>query len=179
MILSAKPFDPVHASRRFFAWEQPPCLLCGQEQTSLLIEGPDSRADGSGLWFAVVQCPTCGLCFTSPRPTLEAIAQFYPESYEPHRAPQSASLRRRSVRNTSWSGDLRKALPWHGRGRLLDFGCGGGSFLARMARQGWSAIGLDASQRAVRRVEEQLGLRVLRGTLPHPELQPHSFDVIT
>ena len=43
-------------------------------------------------------------------------------------------------------GELRKGLPWHGQGRLLDFGCGGGSFLARMAHQGWHVTGLDMSE---------------------------------
>lgn len=180
MILSANALNPPSSSRRFFPWEEPACLLCGQYHSSLLIEGPDSRPDGSGLWFAIVQCQGCGLCFTSPRPTPDAIAQFYPESYEPHRAPARANAApRNAVRRPRWSGDLRKSLPWHGQGRLLDFGCGGGSFLARMASQGWTVTGLDASTRAVRRVEERLGLRVLRGTLPHPELRPHSFDVIT
>ena len=28
-------------------------------------------------------------------------------------------------------------LPWHGQGRLLDFGCGAGGFLQRMHCQGW------------------------------------------
>jgi SAM-dependent methyltransferase len=72
-----------------------------------------------------------------------------------------------------------KGLPWHGEGRLLDFGCGGGSFLARMHRQGWQVTGLDISTTAVQRVRGELGLRVFVGSLPHPELRPASFDVIT
>src|SRR5262249_34256030 len=73
----------------------------------------------------------------------------------------------------------RRVLPWHGNGRLLDFGCGGGSFLERMHKQGWSRVGLDTSEAAVRSIRSELGLAAPVGTLPHPELAPESFDVIT
>jgi 2-polyprenyl-3-methyl-5-hydroxy-6-metoxy-1,4-benzoquinol methylase len=70
-------------------------------------------------------------------------------------------------------------LPWHGEGRLLDFGCGGGIFLERMAEQGWRVLGLDASASTVERIRTELRLPALVGSLPHPELEPASFDVIT
>jgi 2-polyprenyl-3-methyl-5-hydroxy-6-metoxy-1,4-benzoquinol methylase len=70
-------------------------------------------------------------------------------------------------------------LPWNGTGRLLDFGCGGGSYLKRMADFGWRVTGLDVSPRVVRTVREELGFDAHLGTLPHPDLAPGSFDVIT
>lgn len=163
-----------------FEWDETACPLCAHQHTALLIEGPDCRANGTGLWFAIVQCQACGLCFTNPRPSVEAIDQFYPDSYEPHCTP-SHRVRswKRPARKFRWKGDLRKVLPWHGQRRLLDFGCGGGSFLARMFQQGWNVTGLDVSNRAVRRIRAELGLQVLRGTLPHADLRPASFDVIT
>ena len=69
-------------------------------------------------------------------------------------------------------------VPWHGQGRLLDFGCGGGKFLRRMHALGWDVAGIDFSETSVRAVREA-GLRVIQGTLPHPELPPGSFDVVT
>jgi SAM-dependent methyltransferase len=47
-----------------------------------------------------------------------------------------------------------------------------------MAEQGWQVTGLDASVGAVKTVRE-LGLKALVGTLPHPDLKPSSFDVVT
>jgi SAM-dependent methyltransferase len=130
----------------------------------------------------VVQCQDCGLCFTNPRPCPDTIGQFYPSVYRPHRTPQP---RRQSRWVTAvkryWhrTPPERKVLPWHGEGRLLDFGCGGGSFLQRMQQQGWQVTGVDACAAAVQRVRRELGLHALQGTLPHPELRPGSFDVIT
>jgi SAM-dependent methyltransferase len=161
-------------------WEEPNCLLCGGREWSWLVEAPDASAQGKGLWFAVVQCHDCGLCFTNPRPSPASMAQFYPEEayppYQRRRRPYRSWLRRWWSRHHSKDG---QGLSWHGQGRLLDFGCGGGSFLHHMGQMGWHVTGLDISATTVCRVRADLGLRVLVGSLPHPELQPESFDVIT
>jgi SAM-dependent methyltransferase len=58
-------------------------------------------------------------------------------------------------------------IVWSGDGRLLDFGCGGGAYLARMHRQGWQVTGMDVSAAAVDCVRNEL------------DLEPTSCDVIT
>ncbi|GIW80902.1 MAG: hypothetical protein KatS3mg105_2709 [Gemmatales bacterium] len=172
-------FAPVEIGSRFASelgveWEETVCLLCGCARWTHVVEAPDRAEGGSGLWFAVVRCVDCGLCFTNPRPSRQTISRFYPSHYQPHRLKS----KRGGVRLGS-SRSPRKWLKWHGQGRLLDFGCGGGSFVERMARQGWQVTGIDMSENAVRRVRDELGLPALVGTLPHPELSPESFDVVT
>jgi 2-polyprenyl-3-methyl-5-hydroxy-6-metoxy-1,4-benzoquinol methylase len=44
---------------------------------------------------------------------------------------------------------------------------------------GWKVTGLDVSPVAVERIRTHLGLHALTGSLPHPELSPGSFDVVT
>jgi len=174
--------EPVAETTDSVQWEETNCLLCGGGKWSHLLEAPDNFPGGRGLWFAVVQCLDCGLCFTNPRPSPKAMGQFYPFEYKPHRSPSTRSRRkltRRPVGFRAWLRKERQALAWQGRGRLLDFGCGGGSFLERMHRRGWQVTGLDASSAAVERVRSELGLEVFCGTLPHPALAPASFDVIT
>ncbi len=181
--MSILAHDLAAPSRPVIEWEEADCPLCAGSHWSPLLEAPDPLPGGAGLWFAVVQCHDCGLCFTNPRPSPRSIGQFYPALYRPHRPPH------RRHRRTSWRVRLlpprlrpckeRQTLPWHGEGRLLDFGCGGGSFLQRMHRQGWQVLGLDASAGAVHQVRTQLGLPALVGTLPHPELTAEGFDVIT
>jgi 2-polyprenyl-3-methyl-5-hydroxy-6-metoxy-1,4-benzoquinol methylase len=48
-----------------------------------------------------------------------------------------------------------------------------------MANLGWQVTGLDASQRVVQTIRKDLGYEAHAGTLPHPELMPGSFDVVT
>lgn len=163
-------------------WDEPPCPMCDGERRSPVLEAPDMGRGEPGLWFAVVRCDECGLQFTSPRPDPATIGQFYPETYRPHRRPK---LKKRQARWAPWAALFgrpcveRRTLPWHGAGRLLDFGCGGGSFLERMHSQGWHVTGMDNSEAAVERVRRDLGIPVFAGTLPNDDLPAGEFDVIT
>lgn len=167
-----------HALWRGIEWEEPVCLLCGGFNSEPVIEAPDPTGGKGALWFLVVRCRDCGLCFTSPRPTASHIGRFYPSDYQPHQKTHGRlSLWRRCLDRCT--GNYRKVLPLHGKGRLLDFGCGGGSYLHRMKQQGWQVTGIDASEDAVARIRAELELPAFVGTLPHPDLEPESFDVIT
>jgi len=167
-------------------WETAPCPLCGSRRWSPVLTAPDPEGTDAELVFSVVRCCRCGLCFTNPRPTLRSIGHFYPAGYGPHvQVGLSASRRRRArwwTRLPAWlrSGcPERRGFPVFGRGRLLDVGCGGGAFLHRMHLQGWRVTGLDLSAAVVARIRAELGLEALAGTLPHPQLEPGGFDLIT
>ena len=186
MILNRTAFlDEPLAHDSSVAWDDSPCPLCGSDSPALVLEAPDATpTDRDGLWFAVVRCEHCSLTYTNPRPSPSTIGRFYPADYRPHRRPRKMEQARAA--RPLWSrlfgrpcNERRGTLPWHGLGRLLDFGCGGGSFLKRMADQGWNVTGLDAAVGAVREIEEELGLRALAGSLPHPDLRPGTFDVVT
>ncbi|HEV3235475.1 MAG TPA: class I SAM-dependent methyltransferase [Gemmataceae bacterium] len=164
-------------------WEETACLLCGSPESSPLVEAPDAAPGGSGLWFAVVQCQKCGLCFTNPRPSLSSSAGFYPQVYRPHRMPESErrglSWARPFKDEFRWGKQAKSMLPRRGRNRLLDLGCGGGNFLERMHRLGWQVTGLDVSEDAVKRIRYGLALEARVGTLPCPDLPTAGFDLIT
>jgi len=165
--------------------EETDCLLCGSERCAPALEAADSE-DPAGTRYRIVRCEECGLWYTSPRPTESAMGRFYPDDYIPHQVHRRRSTR---VRPPGWwsltASRLfhrcpdRRWLEPHGEMRLLDVGCGRGEFLERMHQQGWHVAGLDVSEPVVRRIREELGLRAVLGTLPHPELVPESFDVVT
>jgi 2-polyprenyl-3-methyl-5-hydroxy-6-metoxy-1,4-benzoquinol methylase len=161
-------------------WEEPQCPLCNSTCASLLLEAPDTSAGGAGMWFPVAQCQDCGLCYTSPRPSENCIGQFYAEGYAPHaRANDYRPRKRRRLWRWKRRHDALENRPIHGLGRLLDFGCGNGSFLERMRVRGWIVTGIDASAELVQQLRTQRGLSVVAGSLPHPELGEGDFDVIT
>jgi 2-polyprenyl-3-methyl-5-hydroxy-6-metoxy-1,4-benzoquinol methylase len=163
-------------------WESPDCPLCGGRRQAVVLRAYDNAAPWSWQRYTVVRCLDCDLHFTSPRPTPERIGEFYPNWYEPHEPPapgRPVPWRWHFTRWRGWPLNARRVLPWHGQGRLLDFGCGGGSFLERMDRQGWQVTGVDISPIALDRIRTKLGLRALLGSLPHEQLKPGSFDVIT
>jgi SAM-dependent methyltransferase len=48
-----------------------------------------------------------------------------------------------------------------------------------MRRQGWHVTGVEISAAVAEQARCQLGVQVLAGSLPHPELNEGSFDVVT
>jgi len=187
-------------------FEEVPCDYCGSRDADLLVTGRD-RLHGLSGEVRVVVCCQCGLARTSPRPTVESLGTAYPEDYAPHKdkgeradAPRGLlrwalvnlrgyPLGRRTPAAFRWLlaplGAAALAgrhaagyLPYSGEARLLDFGCGAGGYVAKMAAAGWKAEGLDASPNAVRRGREA-GLTLHQGTLPGAALEPGSFDVVT
>ncbi len=170
--------DAVQAAPNVVDWEECACLLCGGASFTPLVEAPDRAAGPRGLWFMVAQCDRCGLCFTNPRPSPKAMGAFYAAAYKPHHLPRERVQQARWYQRLRLA-PMRKRFRVHGTGRLLDFGCGSGSFLLRMRRQGWTVTGLDMSEVVVDRLRTELGLHALTGTLPHPALEQASFDVIT
>ena len=107
------------------------CNACGDA-----LERPqDSRLDDvkdpqSGQRFAILRCATCGLGHTSPSP--EDLGAYYGPAYYGGRhsftAQYCASRRVRILEQATWKK----------RGKLLDIGCGDGSFLSAAVARGWS-----------------------------------------
>lgn len=163
-------------------WEEPDCPLCAGKQWEILLEAQDPLPGENGLWFAIVQCQHCGLCFTNPRPSPKCIGRFYPESYRPH-----VIVEERSVTDAPpqcdglprWLARKHGHIALPARGNLLDFGCGGGRFLQQMRQLGWNVTGVDMSATTAERLRQERSLRVFSGSLPHPELETDRFDLIT
>jgi 2-polyprenyl-3-methyl-5-hydroxy-6-metoxy-1,4-benzoquinol methylase len=172
----------VGASAEASDWEETSCLLCGGDRRSIVLEAAERAEATTGTRPAVVRCDACGLCYTSPRPTPAAMHRFYPEDYSPHRLQPHAKSRKRRKGWTGWLGwnsGVRSALLRLQKGRLLDFGCGGGKFLAEMHADGWQVLGVDLSEAVVERVQQELGLPALAGDLSAPQIEASSFEVIT
>ena len=83
--------------------------------------------------------------------------------------PKKRSYADRSVRNLHCP---------NGGGRLLDIGCGQGTFLMEMRKAGWEVQGIepDSSAAAVARAN---GVPVVNEPLEEVRLTPESFDAVT
>jgi 2-polyprenyl-3-methyl-5-hydroxy-6-metoxy-1,4-benzoquinol methylase len=67
--------------------------------------------------------------------------------------------------------------PMHG-GRLLDVGCGNGSFINTMRYMGWSVQGVEPDPNAAK-IARRSNLNVHPGDLSSAQFEPASFDAIT
>ncbi|MEA3367741.1 MAG: class I SAM-dependent methyltransferase, partial [Planctomycetota bacterium] len=183
-----------------------PCDFCGSDEADPYLSGPD-RLCGLEGEFHVVRCARCGLLRTNPQPVIEDLPKAYPSSYEVHATsvempdPPAGLLRwalvnYRSyplgepssalVRALAWPLVVRRLrsrygvgyLPYEGEGRLLDFGCGVGKYVAQMRAAGWNAEGMDLVPEPVR-VGREAGLTAHQGSLPGAALEAGRFDAVT
>lgn len=71
-----------------------------------------------------------------------------------------------------------KVIPYRGRGRFLEVGCGTGGELAYNRRHGLTVFGVELSASAARSAREQYGLDVRVGTLEAAGLPDRCVDII-
>lgn len=147
------------------------CSLCGGDR---FHEELQSRK------WTLRRCDSCGLVFTSPRPSDEVLADYYRDSYyQKGRASYQQlqaeapafgdhALARRMRRMT---GQRRS------RGlRSVDVGCGGGALVEAFAGAGFEACGLEPN-RAVAESGVALGRAISQ--VPIDALGQGTFDVVT
>lgn len=71
----------------------------------------------------------------------------------------------------------KNVIPFRGCGKILDVGCGGGSYLHRLQQWGWHVWGLEPSEAGARQAQS-LGLDVKRALLEDARFEDEFFDVI-
>lgn len=152
--------------------EHRPCPMgCANAQDEIVIVAPERLHNLPGK-FTVVRCNRCGLMRTDPRPTPETMGYFYPRNYAPHQRRPAKQL---TVRDRIAGRVHRLLNAWRipnlAPGRLIEFGCGPGSYLLWMANQGWEVAGIETSHPAGE-VARSLGFPVHIGpleTAPAPQ----------
>ncbi len=82
------------------------------------------------------------------------------------------SLRERALLGTM-------CLTGSGRGKLLDIGCGNGTFLSRMRDAGWEVTGVEPDPAAAKLAQQGLGIPIFSGTLEDAKFADASFDAVT
>ncbi len=153
------------------------CPVCGGTRLRKLPApghwiGEEVFGDYEGQ-FALSRCLECSLVFVNPAPSQELLERFYSgDNYSCHQ-PNATTPARRGAEFVLAL--LREYLPPSAGRRLLDFGCGGGSFLEVAVQQGWEAIGYDVGPSALKACSGR-GLHVVSRL---EECAPASFDAIT
>src|ERR1700761_1799876 len=124
------------------------CASCGHDAwTTWLTDLTDYLTGDS---FGIARCNHCGLRMTQPLPLGEAIGKYYPKRYRGNRhgftGPIRSALRRRAV---------ARCFPPGFRGRLLDIGCGDGSFAVHMKARGWEVCATEIDPETIDRLRAE------------------------
>jgi SAM-dependent methyltransferase len=125
------------------------CAVCHGPLSDSVLACRDDLCSGES--FDLLLCPQCGSLSTDPVPDILTIAKYYPSAYSPWGT--GAGLIDRinlSVRRVTTSLRVKEALRMcsASHGRLLDIGCGDGTFLRAMSRRSWEVHGVEPDPRA-------------------------------
>ncbi len=151
------------------------CALCESESIRPLYELSD---------LSIWKCSQCALVFNaiSLEPGFDTSTQYSSAYYEERRdyydETKAASKAREETIDSFRFGLelLEKHKP--SRGRLVDVGCGYGSFLLLAKQSGWQACGVDISEHAASVASEKSGAEVIAGTLEGAGFGDATFDAV-
>ena len=150
------------------------CHLCGAPLPGPKFYARDLLAD-SAATYPVIQCGTCGLIRTS-QSELQDPSRHYLAGYHRQIADQRGPQPPATA--GAFAGRLRSLQRFKTAGRILDVGCGDGSFLVALREAGWEVWGTEVLASAVEAARGQ-GLDIREGKLPDLRFPAGHFDFIT
>ena len=111
--------------------------------------------------WPVNRCEDCGLVFVNPRPTWDELSDYYPSGWQCYNT--YVSDEEDVVKEAKELNEYRH-IPIPVGKRLLDVGCGGGSFLQVFKKLGVEVAGIEPSSSAAAAARE-CGIDVFTGTV--------------
>jgi SAM-dependent methyltransferase len=145
-----------------------PCPLC---------DAPASRPSWLGTlqfdghMYPYVECAACGSLYASPMPDEHALARMYGPAYEIEASGPG------HVGDPKDPESVLELLAGLTPGTFLDYGCGDGSLLSRVAQAGWNAVGVEFDRDVADSTAKRTGLRV-HDRATESSLPPSMADVL-
>lgn len=144
----------------------PNCNLCGKSRFKTL--------ENDQTPHRVLMCDNCTLVFVHPQPEDSWLQSHYDNGYY-----QEWLNRQKRPRMRMWQKRVKKITRCSHSGHLLDVGCGEGTFLALIQKEGWQVSGTEFSAYAARHAADRLKTDIFCGELPAAGFPEDSFDVVT
>ncbi|WP_114777674.1 class I SAM-dependent methyltransferase [Botryobacter ruber] len=154
------------------------CPICGKQEFKNFLVVTDNAVSKES--FVIVECENCSFKFTNPRPDEASIGAYYEsDDYISHSNIKTGIINRayhmvRSI-TTRQKVDLINRYS-HGKGSLLDYGCGTGIFLTAAKKDGWEIRGVEPNAKARAIASEQTGEIIAKSL---DEIEGEKFEVIT
>ena len=164
-------------------FEIPDCPSCGERSADPFISAEDDLGGRPGE-FRFVRCSACELVYQSPRLRSEHIGSYYDDEYIAHRKKADWGVLT-PLYNWAMGKHDRDKLALVQRfhsldhdSRVLDIGCGAGTFLAKVAADtGAKVCGVDFKDLSKLPWMSAVDFRL--GTLAQQDFGQDRFDLIT
>lgn len=158
------------------------CAVCGHDGFIEQYAVIDLVLDFSGEW-SYGHCAMCGHGALSPQPSPEALGALYARLYAPDKLRTMIQVSESGFEQRLQRARLRaieRVAPEEIR-RILDVGCGLGSFLERLARQypHAEAIGVELAPQTAEIAAKRPGLTIHQIAFMDLSLESGSVDLLT
>lgn len=161
------------------------CNICNSDSYSVIHEAkyekekvPDLtekfRSSGDEtLIDQVVKCNNCGLIYVNPRLKSNLIVKGYSEGSDENFVSQAKG------RELTFAKSLKLIEKYSNKGKILDIGTAGGSFLHVAKKRGWEVYGIEPNKWLCEWAKKNYELEIQSGTLFDHKFEDNYFDVIT
>ena len=116
------------------------------------------------------KCSNCGFVFSHKIPTQEELGRYYQNDYDRTRYFSPITKKR-------YNELLDQLEEYRSSNRILDLGCGYGSFLEVAKSRGWEVYGVELAKEAVE-VCEGKGINMYHGEISDCDFEAETFDVV-
>ncbi len=152
------------------------CPICNSVYYDILLKTKDYDSGRNEL-FTVVKCKKCDLIYINPQPSEKELGRYYVFDYYGNYG--SIFHKIFSIINIFFMRNKSKEILNKKKGRILDIGCGDGSFLEYMKNKGWDAYGVETSGPGAKIAEKKLKKNIYNSELKRIKFQKGYFDVVT
>lgn len=192
--------------------EEIPCNLCGCDKYVLLFKARDLNYRTTAKVFNIVKCNNCGLVFINPQPehieqyypetygphrsdpkirvkeslrkTLELFYKYPVKTMESHYSVISRLKYLFKFFEVRFKNDFFfYRLSYGFDKKILDIGCGNGSYLLSLKAFGWDPskqlYGIDFPSENLKKLKENKQMNITEGNFIEVEMPINFFEVIT
>ncbi len=145
------------------------CPLCKQDNSfiDVRVPGNDAHIESYGQLYSGSKksmwkiCGHCGFVHQNPRPSVEALNEFYLKSEYFGELPNIDAEQHLKFANWYYSEKIEYAIKYSqlNRGKVFDIGCGRGGVLKLFEQQGWKAYGVEPDKNLANYGNNTLGLK--------------------
>lgn len=154
------------------------CPVCDDTDYSLFLKAKDFRLKTSGYIFNIVKCNKCDFIFLNPRPFKNEINHFYTLDFH----KKDRTLLYKVIEpcfKIAQKSTIRLIKKYKNHGKMLDIGCGNGSFMLAMHNNGYDVWGIEPNHNARQFTDIRLDGRIIYKELQESMFYPKAFDIIT
>lgn len=186
------------------------CNLCNSSEYALIFKVKDLNYRTTDEEFNVVKCKKCNLVYLNPQPLV--IKRYYPKTYMPYKEvlsadidfkpylcealkifygyPSTAKTFINKLKNLRGLIELNLkdkfffyTVPYARDKKILDVGCGNGSYLSSLKKLGWEAetqlYGIDFPNETLMHLKKYEHINIIEGDFLDITLPENFFDIIT